>query len=73
MQSEAPNAIEQPIIDVLLSRRSVPALLLGTHFFAPEEWRQARALLADGRRRVAAFRARGGEVEVYAEDPLRDL
>jgi O-antigen/teichoic acid export membrane protein len=51
----------------------VPALLLGTHFFAPEEWRQARALLADGRRRVAAFRARGGEVEVYAEDPLRDL
>ncbi|HEY4975271.1 MAG TPA: nitroreductase [Steroidobacteraceae bacterium] len=29
MQSEAPNAIEQPIIDVLLSRRSVPALLLG--------------------------------------------
>jgi len=51
----------------------VPVLLLGTHFFAPDEWRQARALLADGRRRVAAFRARGGEVEEYAEDPLRDL
>ncbi len=51
----------------------VPVLLLGTRFFAPEEWRQARALLADGRRRVAAFRARGGEVQEYAEDPLRDL
>jgi O-antigen/teichoic acid export membrane protein len=50
-----------------------PALLLGTRFFAPHEWRQARALLADGRRRVAAFRARGGEVEAYAEDPLKDL
>jgi O-antigen/teichoic acid export membrane protein len=51
----------------------VPALLLGTKFFAPQEWDQARALLADGRRRVAAFRARGGEVEEYAEDPLKDL
>jgi O-antigen/teichoic acid export membrane protein len=51
----------------------VPALLLGTKFFAPHEWDQARALVTDGRRRVAAFRARGGEVEEYAEDPLKDL
>jgi hypothetical protein len=51
----------------------VPVLLLGTHFFMPDEWRQARALVADARRRVAALRARGGEVETYAEDPLRDL
>jgi len=51
----------------------VPALLLGTKFFAPHEWDQARALTADGRRRVAAFRARGGELEEYAEDPLKDL
>ena len=51
----------------------VPVLLLGTRFFAPHEWEQARALLADGRRRVVAFRARGGEVQEYAEDPLRDL
>jgi O-antigen/teichoic acid export membrane protein len=51
----------------------VPALLVGTHFFGEEERGQARALLADGRRRVAAFRARGGDVEAYAEDPLRDL
>ena len=51
----------------------VPALLLGTKFFAPHEWDQARALVADGHRRVAAFRAKGGEVEEYAEDPLKDL
>jgi O-antigen/teichoic acid export membrane protein len=51
----------------------VPALLLGTKFFVPHEWEQARALLADGRRRVAVFRAKGGEVEEYAEDPLKDL
>jgi hypothetical protein len=51
----------------------VPALLLGTRFFAPHEWDQARALVADGRRRVAAFRAKGGELEEYAEDPLKDL
>ena len=50
-----------------------PALLLGTRFFAPHEWEEARALLADGRRRVVAFRARGGEAEEYAEDPLKDL
>ena len=50
-----------------------PALLLGTHFFRPHERAQAKALIADGRRRVAAFRARGGDVEAYAEDPLKDL
>jgi O-antigen/teichoic acid export membrane protein len=51
----------------------VPVLLLGTHFFHPHERVQARALVADGRRRVAAFRSRHGDVEAYAEDPLRDL
>jgi O-antigen/teichoic acid export membrane protein len=51
----------------------VPAGLLATRFFAPQERRQARRLLADGRRRVAAFRASHGEVEAYAEDPLRDV
>lgn len=50
-----------------------PALLLLTRFFAPHEWVQARALVADGRRRVAAFRAKGGELEEYAEDPLKEL
>jgi O-antigen/teichoic acid export membrane protein len=61
----------------LLSRLAwlalVPVLLLGTHFFHPHERDGARALLADGRRRVAAFRARHGEIEAYAEDPLRDV
>ena len=51
----------------------VPALLLLTHFFHPHEREQARALLADGRRRVGAFRAGHGDVEEYADDPLRDL
>ncbi|HKH79878.1 MAG TPA: hypothetical protein VJ996_07640, partial [Solirubrobacteraceae bacterium] len=51
----------------------VPGLLLATRFFAPHERAQARALLADGRRRVAAFRAGHGDVEAYAEDPLKDL
>jgi len=51
----------------------VPALLLGTHFFAPQECHQARELLADGRRRVAAFRSGHGDIDEYAEDPLRDL
>jgi O-antigen/teichoic acid export membrane protein len=50
-----------------------PALLIATRFFKPHEVAQARALVADGRRRVAAFRAGGGEVEAYAEDPLKDL
>jgi O-antigen/teichoic acid export membrane protein len=51
----------------------VPALLLLTRFFGAEERSQARALVADGRRRVAVFRAGHGEVEEYAEDPLKDL
>jgi O-antigen/teichoic acid export membrane protein len=51
----------------------VPILLLLTRFFDADERVQARALVADGRRRVIAFRAGHGDVEEYAEDPLRDL
>ncbi len=51
----------------------IPALLLATRFFAPHEREQAQTLVIDARRRVAAFRAGGGDVEAYAEDPLRDL
>ena len=51
----------------------VPAALLLTKFFHPHERAEARRLVADGRRRVAAFRSRHGEVEAYAEDPLRDI
>jgi O-antigen/teichoic acid export membrane protein len=51
----------------------VPVLLVLTRFFAADERSQARALLADGRRRVAAFRAGHGDVEEYAEDPLKDI
>lgn len=51
----------------------VPALLLATRFVAPDERAQVRALWVDGRRRVAAFRAGHGDVEAYAEDPLRDI
>ena len=51
----------------------VPALLLATRFFAPHEREQARTIVRDARARIAAFRARGGEVEAYAEDPLRDI
>lgn len=51
----------------------VPVLLLLLRFFHPHERDEARALLADARRRVAGFRAGHGEVEAYAEDPLRDI
>jgi O-antigen/teichoic acid export membrane protein len=51
----------------------IPALLIATRFFYPHEREQARALVSDARRRVPIFRARHGEVEEYAEDPLRDL
>lgn len=51
----------------------VPALLLATRFVAPRERAQARALWVEGRRRVAAFRAGHGDVEAYAEDPLKDI
>ena len=51
----------------------IPVALLLTRFFAPHERDQARALAVDARRRVAAFRAGHGDVEAYAEDPLRDI
>jgi O-antigen/teichoic acid export membrane protein len=51
----------------------IPVLLLLTRFFRDDERSQARALVADGRRRVVAFRAGHGEVEEYAEDPLKDI
>ena len=51
----------------------VPAALLATRFFHPHERVQARALVADGRRRVARFRSGHGDVEAYAEDPLKDI
>jgi O-antigen/teichoic acid export membrane protein len=51
----------------------VPLALLLTRFFHPHERRRVRELIADGRRRVAAFRAGRGDVEAYAEDPLKDL
>jgi len=51
----------------------VPAALLASRFFHPHELAQARSLAAEGRRRVVSFRARHGEVEAYAEDPLRDV
>jgi len=51
----------------------VPILLLATHFFAAREREQVRDLVADGRRRVALYRRHHGDVEAYAEDPLRDV
>jgi O-antigen/teichoic acid export membrane protein len=51
----------------------VPVALALTRFFHPHERTQARALVADAHRRVRAFRAGHGEVEAYAEDPLKDL
>jgi O-antigen/teichoic acid export membrane protein len=51
----------------------VPASLLATRFFEPHELAGARALLADARRRVVDFRASRGDLEAYAEDPLRDV
>jgi O-antigen/teichoic acid export membrane protein len=51
----------------------VPAALLVTRFFHPHERTQARSLVADARGRVAAFRARHGEVDEYADDPLKDV
>jgi len=51
----------------------VPVALLLTHFFHPHERAQAKALVLDAHRRVRAFRAGHGDVEAYAEDPLKDL
>ncbi len=51
----------------------IPILLLVTRFFGSNEREQARTIVLDGRRRVAAFRGSHGDVEAYAEDPLRDI
>jgi O-antigen/teichoic acid export membrane protein len=51
----------------------VPLALALTRFFHHHERVQARALVDDARKRVAAYRAGHGDVEAYAEDPLRDL
>ena len=51
----------------------VPAGLFVVRFAHDHEIDAARALVADGHRRVAAFRSGHGEVEAYAEDPLRDI
>jgi O-antigen/teichoic acid export membrane protein len=51
----------------------VPAALALTRFFHPHERAQARALAGDAHRRVRSFRADHGEVEAYAEDPLKDV
>ncbi|MCW3018833.1 MAG: polysaccharide biosynthesis protein [Solirubrobacterales bacterium] len=51
----------------------VPAALAVTRFFHPHELTQARRLLVEVRRRVAVFRSGPGEIEAYAEDPLKDV
>ncbi len=51
----------------------IPAVLTALRFFSASERAQARGLLADARVRVAAFRAQGGDVEEFAEDPLKDI
>ena len=51
----------------------IPVLLVITRFFEPHERAHALALLSDARGRVPAFRTRHGDVEAYAEDPLRDI
>jgi O-antigen/teichoic acid export membrane protein len=51
----------------------IPAALMATRFFSPAERAQFGALVRDARRRARAFRAAGGDVEAFAEDPLRDI
>jgi O-antigen/teichoic acid export membrane protein len=51
----------------------VPVALMLTRFFHPHERTQARALVLDAHRRVRNFRSGHGEVEAYAEDPLKDV
>jgi O-antigen/teichoic acid export membrane protein len=51
----------------------IPTVLLAGRFFSPAERAQAHAILGDVRRRMVAFRSTGGDVEVYADDPLRDI
>ncbi len=51
----------------------VPAALFASGFFHAHELAQARRLAVSARRYVVAFRAGHGDVEAYAEDPLRDV
>jgi O-antigen/teichoic acid export membrane protein len=51
----------------------VPAALLATRFFHPHELSEARRLASELGRYARSFRARHGDVEAYAEDPLRDI
>lgn len=51
----------------------VPAALMVSGFVSDQERAQTKIALADARRRIASFRAQGGDVEAYAEDPLRDI
>jgi hypothetical protein len=51
----------------------IPALLLLTRFFSPQERAGAGALLGQVRGRIAAARTPAAQLEAYAEDPLRDL
>jgi O-antigen/teichoic acid export membrane protein len=51
----------------------IPAALFGMRFFSTNERTQARKLALDARVRAAAFRSGGGEIEEFAEDPLKDL
>jgi len=51
----------------------VPIALLSIRFFDPAERTGAKALIADGRRRASSFRGRHGDIDAYAEDPLRDV
>jgi O-antigen/teichoic acid export membrane protein len=51
----------------------IPAALAATRFFSAEERAQARALLRLAQTRARAFRAAGGDIETFAEDPLRDI
>ena len=51
----------------------VPLLLLLTRFVTPGERAHAGALLAEARLRAVAWRAGGGEIEAFEDDPLRDV
>ena len=51
----------------------VPVLLVATGFVSAREREQLGRLWRESRSRVGAFRARGGEIEAYADDPLRDI
>jgi O-antigen/teichoic acid export membrane protein len=51
----------------------VPVLLAATGFVSAREREQLGRLWRESRSRVGAFRAGGGEIEAYADDPLRDI